>query len=271
MSRSARRRANVAQSNRVVVGFLSRDITDNSFQMCLRAMEKYDENHSGRIVDVLNLTGSDGRLASARNELVSGFLYHPLRPEWLLMLDDDMVFAATLADDLVEAANVADRPIVGGLCFVGGKGTVRPTISVMVSNDPPVFDTVWNYPENALCACDYTGAAALLVHRRVYEDLGARYADTPQRFFAEATLSGKEYGEDVVFCMRARAAGYPIFVHTGIKLGHMKMAPLDETEYLRYRRGITEHGEDTWAQMERARRFIAMPVTPGVISVEEVA
>jgi GT2 family glycosyltransferase len=33
-------------------------------------------------------------------------------------------------------------------------------------------------------------------------------------------------GEDLTFCLRAAAAGYPIHVHTGVQVGHMKSTTL---------------------------------------------
>jgi len=241
----------------VVLGYLTPDLYNAHFAVALNGLLDWDARNSQRVHkrgDVLHQI-SGPRVAAARNDLVRAFLSGTA--EWLLMLDSDMVFPRDLVDLLVEAAHWKQRPIVGALCFAGGRsGQIRPTLGVMVSNDPPRFETVWNYQPNALNGVDYTGAACLLVHRSVYENLATRYGDNAHPWFAESEIGGQEYGEDVTFCMRARAAGYPIFVHTGIKIGHMKMSVIDEEAYLAYRRGITEYGEDEYRDRELGRRFV---------------
>lgn len=259
MSRSERRRVNQAAGHGVMIGYLTPDHNSAHFQISLRALEAWDRNHTRRVAEygdvVTHICGP--RVASGRNELVRAFLGHPKRPEWLLMLDSDMVFPATLVEDLVSVADPQVAPVVGGLCFAGGRsGQVRPTMSVMVGDDPPAFEVVWDYPPDAMVGVDYTGAACLLMHRGVLERLGEKFADRAHPWFAESEFSGREYGEDVTFCMRLRALGVPIFVHTGIKIGHMKMLVIDEQSYLTFRRGITEHGEDGHRDRELARRFV---------------
>ncbi len=259
MSQSDRRRQNQAAGHGVLVAYLCPDMVNSHFTQSLTAMLHWDEKHSGRISrhgDVVqHICGP--RIAAGRNDLVRAFLGHPKQPEWLLMLDSDMVFDPTLAEDLVAAADAQDGPIVGGLCFAGGRsGQVRPTLGVMTATEPPEFEIIWNYPSDALVGVDWTGAACVLIHRSVLEDLGLRYADRAHVWFAETEAFGKDWGEDVTFCLRARQAGYPVHVHTGIKVGHMKMQVIDEETYLTYRRGITEHGEDGWRAKELARRGI---------------
>lgn len=238
----------------VVVAHLTREITYAEFHQCLNQLLIHDRTGPGHIVDDFRMV-SGTRIASSRNDVVRGFLVHPDHPDWLLFLDDDMVFQPTLLDDLLAAADPEERPIVGALCFTGGMtGRVRPTMLVTVSADPLVLDTVWNYEPNALNGVDATGAAAILIHRRVLETLDERHSERVNRWFAEMESEIGEFGEDAVFCLRARAAGFPVYVHTGIKVGHLKLQVIDEDSYLVYRRGITAMGEDGYRERELARR-----------------
>lgn len=259
MSQTTRRRQNQAQGQGVLVAYLTPDIGNAHFQIALNAMLHYDAGNSQRIHrhgDVVSHI-SGPRVAAGRNHLVEAFLHHPKRPEWLLMLDSDMVFQPTLADELVAAADPVSAPIVGGLCFAGGRsGQVRPTIGVLTNNDPVEFEIIWDYPADSMVAIDWTGAACLLIHRSVLDDLGQQYEGRAHKWFAESEYGEKDYGEDVTFCLRSRKAGYPVHVHTGIKVGHMKMQVVDEETYLTYRRGITAMGEDEWRTKELARRGI---------------
>lgn len=242
-----------------MVAYLCPDIVNAHFQISLAALHHWDQKHAQRITKhgdtVSHISGP--RIAAGRNELVRAFLAHPKRPEWLFMVDSDMVFPPTLVEDLVSVAHPTIAPIVGALCFAGGRsGQVRPTIGILTSNDPIEFDIVWDYPQDSMIKVDWTGAAALLIHRSVLEDLERRYEGRAHKWFAESEFGEKDYGEDVTFCLRVRQAGYPVHVHTGIKVGHMKMQVIDEETYLTYRRGITALGEDNWRDKELARRGI---------------
>jgi GT2 family glycosyltransferase len=243
----------------VFVATLSPDYRNAHFDHAFERLLDWDRQHSGRITDRGDVCSiiTGPRIAAARNALVRTFLGHEKQPPWMLMLDSDMVFAPTVAEQLVCAADPVERPVIGGLCFAGGRsGEIRPTMSVMVTNTPPTFEPVWNYQPDALNGVDYTGAACLLVHRRVFEDLARRFDGRAYLWFAESEVGENEYGEDVTFCMRVRAAGYPIYVNTGVKVGHMKMQVLDEESYLVWRRGITAHGQDSFTRMELDRRFV---------------
>jgi hypothetical protein len=41
-------------------------------------------------------------------------------------------------------------------------------------------------------------------------------------WFQETELAGRVCGEDITFCARAGMLGYPVWVHTGIDVGHHK-------------------------------------------------
>jgi hypothetical protein len=185
-------------------------------------------------------------IADGRNQIVQTFLSHPKEPEWLLMVDTDMVFGADLADRLLEHADPEHSPIVGGLCFMGGRGAkVEPTLRVLVPDGEggAEFSTMWDYPPDELVNVDATGAACLLIHRRVLHDLGERFGDTPYPWFAFTVHNGNKIGEDVTFCLRARQAGYPIKVHTGIKVGHSKTNLIDDRAYLDWRARTSVQGQ----------------------------
>ncbi len=59
--------------------------------------------------------GTDG-LAQARNTAIRDFLADSTAT-WLWWVDTDMGFAPDTVDRLVEAADPAERPIMGALCF----------------------------------------------------------------------------------------------------------------------------------------------------------
>lgn len=176
------------------------------------------------------------RIASTRNAIVTEFLRS--EGEWLLMVDTDMVFGHTFIDEMLEAADAETMPILGALCFgVKDGNRLYPTLYQLPrdgwSQDRPLLNKP-SLMHTALTGepveVDATGAACLLVHRRVFETMGAKYPK-PYRWFAESVLGEWEVGEDITFCLRAKDSGFPIYVHTGIDVGHIKTQVLTRELY----------------------------------------
>jgi hypothetical protein len=167
-------------------------------------------------------------ISRARNEVVESFLGTGF--DWLWMLDSDMTFTPDALPRLM-AATSEDRPIVGGLCFaaMNGPGGYRmfPTLYGFGDGGLGVLK---DYPENTAVKVEATGAACLLVHRAVFEKFPE---GGPLRWFAETvTEDGKRMrGEDITFCKRLMDLDVPLFVHTGVKTGHVKQIILDEDRY----------------------------------------
>ena len=77
---------------------------------------------------------SGPNISTARNLVVAEFLkgHHP----WLLMIDTDMVFDADAATRPVQAADPAERPLTGGLCYSQNPdGPPLPTMYELVQKD----------------------------------------------------------------------------------------------------------------------------------------
>lgn len=206
-----------------LIGFCSGgSVSDLFLRSILRLVQWENEHHPGRITPpdggIVHIR-SGPRIASARNAVVRTFLADKPKAEWLLMLDTDMVFEPDLLDHLISVADRDDRPIVSALAFGGGYGeTIFPTMYRMGYAGLKVMET---FPPDELVAVDGTGAACLLLHRDALVKVGQAYAP-PYPWFVEAESNGMEIGEDLAFCIRARRCGLPIYVHTGIQVGHVK-------------------------------------------------
>ena len=151
----------------------------------------------------------------------------------LLMVDTDMILPPYLIEALLEA----DKDIVGGLCFTGNGpslSNLAPTIRVIRPNEDgkPNIEVLWDYPRDTLVKCDATGAACMLIKRKVAEDVWeARGKDHPLPWFAHGVHNGIEIGEDVAFCLTAGKLGYEIWVDTGLVIPHVKARFLTDVEY----------------------------------------
>ena len=189
---------------------------------------------------------SSAVIARGRNEMMREFLKIVTKPDWLLMLDTDMTFEPDLAEALIASAHPTERPIVGGLCFAYMSDHERklwPTLYGWVPGSERLRRLV-KYPLDSMVQVAATGGACVLIHRTVIEAMAAKYPP-PRPWFDETPFyakdangdiipaSGDEYSEDITFCLRAQACGFPVYVNTAVKLGHVKTFEADEPGFLR--------------------------------------
>jgi hypothetical protein len=183
---------------------------------------------------------SGPRIAEARSQVVESFLTEPVyKPaEWMLMVDSDMVFTSADVRRIVECADAGERPIVGGLCYAGySPESMYPTLYALVPDEGGwALEKNHDFPENAMVKVGGTGAAFLLVHRSALQRMYDAFHLLPNGqvnsypWFVEGHVDskGRQLGEDIAFCMRANSLDIPVFVHTGIKIGHRKNIILTE-------------------------------------------
>jgi hypothetical protein len=102
-----------------------------------------------------------------------------------------------------------------------------------------------DYPKNSLVQVNATGAAFLLMHREALTTIGDKFG-MPYPWFAEGTVAkgGTSFGEDWAFCIRAQDCEFPIYVHTGAKIGHVKQHILNEQAFDAHRALVAEIGQD---------------------------
>lgn len=220
----------------VVVGYISPGDLKTAFHMSMvNILLQSPDVHAE-----ISIT-SGPRIAAARNDVCRIFMEKYPDQEWLFMVDSDMTFLPDTVQRFLASANSKIRPIVGGLCFGGGRiGVPFPTLYTFVNpkeNDGRITKVIRDYPKNALKKVDATGAAALFVHRSVLQAMAEKYATSPDGYpnphpwFSETVHMGCEYGEDFSFCVRAKQLGYDIFVDTAIKFGHIKTIDFNEEFY----------------------------------------
>ncbi len=216
----------------VVVAFIHPGQVSAFFNTSVIATLLYDQNNSRRIVGMMQ-EWSSANVSAARNSLTNRFL-DDHDADYLLWIDADMAWEPTAVDDLVACADPEKAPIVGGLCFGAAQDQLFPTIYQFVKREDDAISTVrvGQYPANTLLQCAATGAAFLLIHRSVLEDMRERQFNKAFPFFQETELAGQPAGEDVTFCLRAGICGAPIYVNTAVKIGHHKSHLLTEDLFL---------------------------------------
>lgn len=232
--RAARRHPGRHRPHRgVYIGYCRPDQVDGAFCDKLAGMCVWDGSNNGYIGGVISVR-SGPMVHIARNDIVRMALGEE-RMEWLLFLDADMTFRQTLLDELVDT--VVANPnvkVLGGLCFGGSEAKMWPTIYVVATKDG-VVEAVHQsnmYPRDELIQVHGTGAACMMIHRTVLEDVEREFGPrSKEPWFAWTSFNDQHVGEDINFCLRAGIVGHEIWVNTAIKLGHRKMTELDETKW----------------------------------------
>lgn len=185
-----------------------------------------------------------GGLVEARNKAVRTFL-DERKADWLFWVDTDMGFAPDTLDRLMEVADPVKRPIVGALCFSQREVEPDGLGGFIVAPAPTVFDWThvgeqmgfsvrWDYPRDTVTQVAGTGSACILIHRSAFEKVAEKFGPVWYDRVPNTT-TGQIFSEDLSFCMRANAAGVPIFVHTGVKTNHQKLVWVDERTYWQQR------------------------------------
>ena len=146
----------------------------------------------------------------ARNKLAAKFLETDAR--WLLMLDDDMIPCIGRPEWMrfwvPSARNVLDLPLQRHIVhkLIGNNKTIvgaayfeRREGAGLVCSDQSLVPRARQY-DDAVVEVDWLGTGAMLVHRRVFEDIAKTYPDIDGNYFHP--IDGKT-GEDISFCIRA--------------------------------------------------------------------
>lgn len=202
----------------------------------------HPREHGGDRLGFISAPSGGGRLAGGRNMVVTEFLRSYPYAEWLLCVDSDMTFEADALERLVRSADPVERPIMGGLCFGRiyqghGKGhapSVNWQPTIYYRQDEWMSQPAFQYPQGVV-PCSETGAAFLLIHRSVLLELHRMYGQTWFDNIPGET-PGQWAGEDLSFCRKAVAAGFPVHVNTDVKIGHSKTVVFGEADYRLARR-----------------------------------
>lgn len=221
----------------------------HSWHLSVMELVGWDVAHHRRLTGGwLAMRCGSGGLVEARNKVAGEFLDR--EGDWLFVVDTDMGFAPDTLDRLLEAADPVERPMVGALCFAqrevvpDGCGGFRcvpmPTLFSWrnLGKQASGFSPIVEWPRDELVPVDGTGMACVVIHRRVFQAIKAKYGPTWHNRITN-TGTGTLLGEDLSFCARAIQCDIPIHVHTGVKTTHLKQLWLGEDDYIRWQQGLT--------------------------------
>ena len=204
--------------NEALLGYVHAGWVRAEFMACVLQLQ---QSPARRLISRVSAQSGGTLISYGRNMLTEEFLGSPC--QWMLMVDTDMTFTPGQVETILAAGDPVERPIISGVCAtLNNDGT--GTVPAIYSAERDETGTVTHFTSqlgavhaSGLMLVDGCGAAFLLIHRSVMEKI------PPGEWFREGiTPSGGIRGEDLAFCMRATEAGFPIWAHCGLRIGHMK-------------------------------------------------
>lgn len=151
-------------------------------------------------------TSSD--IAASRNALVRRSL--EAGSEWILFLDDDHVFS----QDILMRLLTHEQDVVGSLYL--RRGSPFSPVAFSHRNEDGLYQTIdlTTLPNEGLLKVQAVGAAGLLIRSEVFRAV-------PDPWFEHGRVGDWDASEDIIFCEKAQAAGFDVFIDLGTQLGHM--------------------------------------------------
>lgn len=222
------KRSDRVRGKRVVLAYIHPGTVSAYFLEGMLATVLLDQNTERRIQTILQ-DWSSANVSQSRNKLTQKFL-DQYDAEWLLWIDSDMAWQPEDVYRLMDSADRESRPVVGGLCFGAFHDRLFPTIYLWGETEDGKIVTYRpeNYPRDAVVPVAATGAAFLLIHRDVLHKIRAHGFSKTFPWFQETEYQGDPVGEDLTFCLRAAQLAIPVFVNTGVRIGHHKSTVLTE-------------------------------------------
>jgi len=158
-----------------------------------------------------------------RNTIVDLFLESD--KDYLFMVDTDMTFSPQMLHSLHEKRN--PDWVLSALCYTES-GTPVPKVHATDDEGNEGFKVISVNPEKPLVEVAMCGAAFTIVHRGIYEKVGANYAHSSRPYYA-FTERYPRAGEDAEFCARAAESGFKTVVDCTVVPGHRKVKTIGNT------------------------------------------
>ena len=139
----------------------------------------------------------------SRNVCVQGAIEHPDGADAILWADSDIILPPNAITELVAQG----KDFICGIYCQRAK----PHWPLIAQFDQIGRHFSWfrEWPENAIAPIDGCGFGIVLTSTAMLRTM------TPPWFTFE------QFSEDFDFCLRAAAAGYQLYVHTGVLCGHL--------------------------------------------------
>ena len=150
--------------------------------------------------------------------------------DFVLWIDSDMVFPPHLMEDLRKDLDEG-RDMVGAVCHMR-RAPFRPvfykTLRQGLTPAENVSEHYDDYPKDGIFPVEGVGFGCVMMRTKVIKAVVDRYHEL------FAPLPG--YGEDLSFCIRARACDFDIWVDPKIQVGHKASTIVTNKTFEAYRK-----------------------------------
>jgi hypothetical protein len=178
----------------------------------------------------------DSKIEHARNRLAHKFLETDAK--WMLMVDDDIIPCIGRPEWskywVQNLRNIPDPPLKrhvlhrlmgAGKTLVGAPYFGRQEGGALMASDQSLAPRVRAY-EDSVVEVDWVATGCMLVHRKVFEDIRAKFGDelkikVPDYDYDYFRPFDSAHGEDVSFCKRAKQAGHQPHLDLGLPVSHL--------------------------------------------------
>lgn len=217
--------------------------TPLSFAILMPVRNTYDPATVFSVISLVKRTGCgffqlpfDSMVARSRNILAASFLNS--KYEWSMWIDDDMVvptgnvawfnkmIGQTVDPKFSEISapyqlTSHNKTIVSGVYF-SRHGVVQITAGF-----PQAFSLKRKLPSLGLIPVVFCGFGCVMVHRKVFEDILAKWPELwpagakECQVFSTFQIGDHMAGEDEAFCHRANQVGHATFLDGSVVCGHV--------------------------------------------------
>lgn len=170
------------------------------------------------------------RTDSNRNSILKECLDNDV--DAILWLDADMIYPI----DILEAFIKSRKDIIGTLYFKRSE-PYDPIAYVKGDNPNKPFKYINTtiLPKNTIIEVDGLGFGGMFVNTEVYKKMGdEKWMTYGKNFHIPLDLPDK-LSHDLVFCKKAQEYGFKLYLHTGVKAGHITNKLVTEDDWLNNR------------------------------------
>jgi hypothetical protein len=224
----------IGKTDTVALGWCDNGTTDGKFTEGLTTALVAGPGHGMPIHTTIRVQGN--QIGRQRQALFDHWA-DKLKTDWLLWVDSDIVLNTEAMKKLWQTADKINKPVVSGIYFISkeNEGTLmRPFPVIFNDISEHQIQYVHPLPADEVLKVDCAGFGFVLMHKSIVPKL--REAHPGKGMFMETGDGVDDHyvGEDIIFFRRMRAAGIPLYAHTGAIVKHMKRFSLDYDYYALY-------------------------------------
>lgn len=221
----------IGENDTVALGWCDNGTTDGKFTEGLTTALVAGPGNGMPIHTTIRVQGN--QIGRQRQALFDHWA-DKMKTDWLLWVDSDIVLNTEAMKKLWQTADKINKPVVSGIYFISkeNEGTLmRPFPVIFNDVSEHQIQYVHPLPKDEVLKVDCAGFGFVLMHKSVVTKL--RQAHPGKGMFMETGdgIDDHFIGEDIIFFRRLRAAGIPLYAHTGAIVKHMKRFSLDYDYY----------------------------------------